>query len=346
MIDAQQAAQYNARVQGKLWMQAELPPPLSLSGILDPAGEDFAYIVASFQSLLGVTVDGKLGTDTLAVMRAWMQQPVSDPPSEHAEEGDDEESLVIPATPEGPRTGRSGVSNAVRIGGQSVALPQEFLDQGISASNFADDDEHQFTYTYDRVQPLRWFVYHESVSMSGKGTIRTLQNKQARSARNGKNGGKGYPYGIHLIGHADGHLSCHADLLDDVLVHANYFNRHCAGIEFVNPYNPKWARAPFTRTIARQWWTWVPKDAEPLYTVPTDAQMRAAVLLAKWLPTVLPDLELNFPSRHLNRNKRRLQGWKDRRLPSEGGIVAHQDFSSHADGRYLLEHAMDELDDV
>lgn len=343
-IDAKEAASYNARVAGKLWKQDELPGPLALGMMFPVDSEAFAHLVSASQIHLGVVVDGKLGTDTLGALRAWAMTLQGAPPVPSEEGEDDEEGLVQPSKTVIVPPARVGVSNKIRIGKKSVPLPQKFLDAGITASNFVDDDEHHFAYSYKRAQPLRWFVHHESVSMSAKSTIRTLENKQKRSARKGKNGGRGYPYGIHLIGAPDGHISCHADLLEVVLVHANYFNRHCCGIEWVNPYNPKWARAPFTETIPKQWWTWVPKDAKPLYTLPTPAQLRAAVLLSEWLPEVLPALELDFPTRALSRSKRRISGWQDNRLPDRSGIVAHQDFSSHADGRYILEHVIEELD--
>ena len=337
VIDAKEAAIYNASVRGKLWAQAELPPPYCSAAALPADGEAFAHTVSAFQVLAGLTVDGKLGSDTLAAMRTIYASAVP-----IVGDDDDERSLELPPDP--PPTvlvPRSGVSNCLRIGGQSVRIPQEMIDAGISVSNFHDDGEHHFDH-WKRTQPCRWFIFHESVSMSQKSTIRTLERKRARSIKKGKNGGKGYPYGVHLINAPDGHFSCHADLLDETLTHASQCNRGSIGCEWVNPYNPKWARHPFDRVIPAPWWCWVPRDGQPLYTLPTPAQLLAAEWITKFLPTVIPDLPLAFPTADLGPGRGRIRNWNDRAKPPSG-FVAHRDFSDHADGRYLLEHVMDRL---
>jgi hypothetical protein len=337
VIDAKEAAIYNASVRGKLWRQTDLPPPYNVSAALPADSEAFAYAVCAFQTLAGLTVDGKLGSDTLASMRAIYALSV---PS--VGDGDDERSLELPPeTPAAPLVARTDVSNCLRIGGESVPIPQAMIDAGISVSNFHDDGEHKFE-AWKRRQPARWFVFHESVSMSAKGTIRTLERKRKRSIDKGKNGGKGYPYGVQLICAPDGHFSCHADLLDESLTHASQLNRGSIGCEWVNPYNPKWARHPFDRVIAAPWWCWEPEDAEPLYTVPTPAQLVAAEWITRFLPTVIPDLPLAFPTAALGPGRGRIKNWGDRAKPGQG-FVAHRDFSSHADGRYILEHVMNEL---
>lgn len=338
VLDVDAARTYNAKVAGKLWQQEDLPSPYCLVAQFSVYGAAFAHLVSAFQALAGLTVDGKLGTDTLGAMRSVMSALPAPEPGDD-DHDDNEGTLEIPAPPEIDLRPRTGVSNCLRVGGKSVSLPTEMVEAGISASNFVDDGEHRFA-AWKRRFPCQWFVIHESVSMSQKATITTLERKRARSIRQGKNGGKGYPYGVHLICAPDGHLSCHADLLDETLTHASQLNRHCIGCEWVNPYNPKWARPPFDRVIPAPWWCWVPRDAEALYTLPTEAQIVAAEHLCRFLPTVIEDLDYAFPTKDLNARRRRITRWANRGKPDAPGIVAHRDFDDHADGRYILEQVI------
>jgi hypothetical protein len=349
VIDAREASAYNGSLRGKLWNQEELPPPYSLATVFPADGEAFAHVVAAFQILAGLKVDGKLGSDTLGAMRTILQ--VTDAPFYADTDGDadadadNENSLELQPVPEVPAlAGRLGVSNCLRIGGRSVPVPEEMVAAGISASNFHDDDEHHFD-AWERRKQCKYFVIHESVSMSQKSTIRTLEAKKRRSIRQGKNSGRGYPYGIHLICAPDGHLSCHADLLEETVTHASQLNRESVGCEWVNPYNPKWARHPFDSVIPAPWWCWVPKNAEPLYTLPTTPQLVAAFHLSKFLVASLPDLPMIFPTADLGPRNGRIKDWqKPHRRKPGAGIVAHRDFSSHADGRYLLEHVLQSME--
>lgn len=335
MIDAREAAAYNASLSGKLWHQSELPVPYSLAILFPPGGEPFAHLIAAFQIQVGLKVDGKLGSDTLSALRTSKSATPAPTPGET----DNEDGLVFPDEDHDvPTPARSGVSNCFRIHGRSVPAPPAMLAAGIGVSNFVDDGDHRFA-AYRRKVECQWFVFHESVSMSQKATIRTLEAKRARSIREGKNGGKGYPYGVQLICAPDGHLSCHADLLDETVTHASQLNRGGIGCEWVNPYNPKWAKPPFTDVIPAPWWCWVPSNAKALYTLPTPAQLLAAAHLTKFLPTVIPGLPLSFPTMSLGPGNGRIKGWQKGAKPLPG-FVAHRDFSDHADGRYILEHVM------
>jgi hypothetical protein len=89
----------------------------------------------------------------------------------------------------------------------------------------------------------------------------------------------------------------------------------------------------------------VPSGGQPLYTLPTPAQLVAAVHLVRFLPTVIPGLPLAFPTASLGPGNGRIKNWQARAMPG-AGMVAHRDFSDHADGRYLLEHVMQELGKV
>lgn len=344
VIDARQAAAYNATVAGRLWRQEDLPAPMSLAAVFPTDSVAFAHLVSVFQLSCGLTVDGKLGTDTLAALRT-APETILPPDIDEESEDDSQRSLVVPSPePPKPVIGRSGVSNCLRVAGESISLPPEAVAAGVSASNFVDDDEHKFPAWKRRDnRPCRWFVIHESVSMSQKNTIRTLERKKARSIRKRKNGGRGYPYGVQLIVAPDGHISCHADLLEDTLTHANQLNRDSVGCEFVNPYNPKWAKPPFDRVIRAPWWCWKPENAEALYTLPTDNQLVSAEHLCRFLTRHLPDLPLSFPTANLGPGHGRIKGWAERAKPAGPGVVAHRDFTDHSDGRYILEHVIERL---
>jgi hypothetical protein len=100
--------------------------------------------------------------------------------------------------------------------------------------------------------------------------------------------------------------------------------------------------------IPAPWWCWVPKNAQPLYTLPTPAQLVAIDHLSKFLAASLPDLPMIFPTAELGPSNGRIKDWRKphRRKPATPGIVAHRDFASHADGRYLLEHLMKQSAEV
>jgi hypothetical protein len=156
----------------------------------------------------------------------------------------------------------------------------------------------------------------------------------------------------------NGHLSCHGDLVLDRMVHANQLNDTSFGIEIVNPYNPIYVvdRAVWSQTIPREWWTWVPstkgkygkkikqmlarrgwEKVPQEYVLPTDPQMNAIRLLVPWLCEIA-GVPYRFPTKGLSKKKRQIDGLKKKPKGRPGpGVVAHRDFSSHSDGRYILE---------
>ena len=344
-IDLTSAKRYNTRRANDLWSQDELPWPLSMkfppTGFLISAtSESFAFVVAAFQKLHGLLPDGKLGPATFAVMKT--SKPAT-PESEagHDFESEEEEPLALPAEKAvGNEPARRGVSNRIIIGGRSVPLPDDMIRLGITASNYQDDNEKQFGQFRTR-SSVSVFVLHESVTMSSAQTNRILDMKREKSAKRGKNGGKGWDYGIHLNMAPDGHITCHADLIHHRLVHANQMNDDSFGIEVVNPYNPAYAKSPFDIVIDGPWWCWKPKNRERAYTLPTAEQMRAIYPLVRFLASEIPDLPLDFPTADLSARNRRIKDW-DKGAKTGPGIVAHRDFASHADGRYLLEHCIEQ----
>jgi len=353
-LDVTAAIKYNKKKAEKLWKQADLPWPLSFN--VPPVGffiavdsQAFVTVVAMFQGMNGLLPDGHLGPATLAVMKSTPSL-VTESEASHdfegpteADDGEDEEenknSLAFGADQEVIAPARTGVSNCLIINGKSVKLPEAMLRLGITASNYIDDGEKHFSQNRSRTRVTR-FVIHESVTMSAAQTNRVLDAKRRGSGRKGKNRGKGWDYGIHLNLGPDGHISCHADLVLERLVQANQLNDDSFGIEVVNPYNPKFGRGPFTETIPGPWWCWKPKNGKKVYCLPTPAQMRAMYPLCKFLCEKISSLPFEFPTADLDRKHGRIDGWRDGKKPGPG-IVAHRDFASHADGRYMLEHCIE-----
>jgi len=350
-IDITGAIKYNSIRAGKLWKQEELPWPLSMEIKIPIASyrnfafaadsQTFVFLVATFQKLNGLLPDGKLGPATLAAMKTMSIPLLAENLAAHdfeTEEGDDRalpDEMAISTEPH-----RRGISNCLIINGKSVMLPDSMLKLGITASNYIDDGEKHFDQHRKR-SGVTHFVIHESVTMSAAQTNRVLDKKRDRSAKKGQNGAKGWDYGIHLNLAPDGHISCHADLIKHRLVHANQLNDEAIGLEVVNPYHPAFGGAPFTNIIKGPWWCWKPKGRERLYTTPTPQQMRAIYPLCVFLAEAIPGLPLEFPTRDLSSRQTRIKGWKDGAQP-DPGIVAHRDFASHADGRYLLEHCIEQ----
>lgn len=221
-----------------------------------------------------------------------------------------------------PRPSVPMYSNSIVVNGEIVPIPKEFTEQGLSASNFMQDGEQRFKATRRAASPIH-FVLHETCGNTAKGCIKTLSD----------NG-----YGVQLIMHPSGHISCHADLVLDQVIHANQLNGTSFGVEVVNPYAPKYVRdkALWSNIIPAQWWTWCP-EGDRRYVTPTEAQMKAARLLVPWLCTVT-GVQYRFPTKGLNKKKPQIDGLKMKPKGRPGpGVVAHRDFASHSDGRYMLE---------
>ena len=320
------AQAYNRAHDGVLWRRDALAWPLCGA---DPASPEFALLVAQFQIDHGLRVDGMLGPNTLSTMRAVATT-------------EDDTQDALERNPAGAPDARE-CSHRVVVDGASIDIPPETVAAGLRVSNHVDDGEHAFE-PYPRRESPRHFVIHESVTRTAAGVVRVLEGKKARSARNGRNGGRGYRYGVHFVLAPDGHVSQHADLRTTWLVHANQLNRSSIGCEIVNPYSARRLLPPFTATIPRRWWTWVPRGAPALYTLPTDAQLRSLRALISFVTSVLPEIPLVFPTATLNHRRTRIDGWRDGAMPGHG-IVAHRDFSSHADGRYPLEKMIANLSD-
>ena len=196
---------------------------------------------------------------------------------------------------------------------------------GVIVRNFCFDGEVQFK-SKPRTKPLQHFVLHETAGQTAQGCKRTLVKKG---------------YGVHLILARDGIISCHGDLANDVMTHANQLNKTSIGIEVVNPYAPKLAKGLEFDTIPAEWWTWCANKEDRRYVLPTKAQLET---LLKIVPFLCKRLKIPyvFPTIGLNEKQRKIKGWRipPRAIPGSG-VVAHCDFASHADGRYLLEYLIE-----
>lgn len=201
------------------------------------------------------------------------------------------------------------------IAGARVPLPDAVIEAGATASNYLDDGEPHLSNGPARTAMPKTLVLHETGGNSANGCKATLEDRGL---------------GVHLILDKNGHISCHADLALEICWHAGRANATSIGIEIVNPYRPEVARDPHGEIIPAQWWTWVPKNKLRTYVTPTAAQMAVLLALVPWLCGKL-FISYTFPTRDLNAKRPRIDG----AVP--GGVVAHRDFASHADGRYPLE---------
>jgi hypothetical protein len=305
-IDISAAQAYNKSKAGILWKVQDLPTPFKSYA---PESETFAVSVAVFQQAHALKVDGCLGPATLATLRAVIAEGL---PSSDTQtiEGPVNKPAVIP--------GRLGTSNKIILNGNKMSAP-------FSCTNFVDDQEPKFKF-WKRSQKVTHICFHESVTRDAPTAIRVLQA-----------GG----LGAHLILCPDGHVSQHNDLVSEQPAHANQLNGCSVGLEIINPYSPLYAKPPYTRTISATWWTWIPAGAPKQYTLPTEAQLQTLKILVPWLCTNLTVPQV-FPTEKLNKVCPKIKGWNKSVKPASG-IVAHSDFSSHADGRYELEYLIQEL---
>ena len=216
--------------------------------------------------------------------------------------------------------------HTIAVDGEFVALPGHMRQFYVLNWHDSPDEVVRFKRRRRRRSP-RHIVIHESAGgVDGFRTIRSLERRG---------------YGVHLVLHPDGMLTCHGDLVRDRLVHANQCNSTSVGIEIINPYTPTRMAPPFGAHIPAEWWTWVPKGGPRRYVLPTSRQAECLTALVPWLCHVLPDVPLAFPTAYLGRGRRRILGWRLGRRP-RSGIVAHRDFAKHADGRWPLEQLIQE----
>ena len=274
-------------------------------------GKEFVWATALFQCRQRLVVDGKLGPNTEKKIRLLYR-------------AEDDTKVEVPTKRPAPLpvNDPKRFSNAVIVDGVRIVLPDSFIAAGITASNYLDDDEPHFNHS-PRTEEVQHFVLHETCGNTADGCKNTLKKKG---------------YGVQLILAPNGHLSCHGDLLNDRMVHANQLNGTSVGIEVVNPYAPQYIRdkAIWANIIPAEWWTWCPDKKDRRYVTPTPNQMAAIRLLAHWI-CHLTGIPYRFPTRGLSKRQRQIPGMDKKPRPKPGpGVVAHRDFAGHADGRYML----------
>jgi len=215
-------------------------------------------------------------------------------------------------------------SNSLIVNGEKVSLPKAVLDLGVRGTNYIDDEEPCLR-NKPRTAKVSHLVLHETAGNSATGCKDTLREKKL---------------GVHLILGKDGLLSCHADLALDICFHGNQLNSTSVGIEVVNAYRPEFARKPCGPVLPANWWTWVPPGHARTYQAPLGIQVACIQALVPWLCELMK-IPYVFPTKNFNAKTPKISGWK---APPLGwyakpgpGVVAHSDFASHADGRYLLE---------
>ena len=146
-------------------------------------------------------------------------------------------------------------------------------------------------------------------------------------------------FGYHLIIDPDGNTTQHADLAF-ALWHGGKLNKRSVGICVLNPYYPRLVNTKEEREyfeiIPAKWWTHCSPKSDRRYSKPTEAQIETLEKLIPFLCTVL-DIPCTYPTKHLNRRQRKIKNWRIPYVYPGPGIVAHGDYSRHADGRYLLE---------
>lgn len=197
---------------------------------------------------------------------------------------------------------------------------------------------------------LRTFISHQIPSFKPRGRIKKhlhlVQHENAGSTdvftiRNWllKKG-----YGYHIIIDRQGTIHQHNDLLDK-LWHASQCNGTGIGICLVSPYYPKnispsheamYHPSKRYTVIDADWWTHCSPKSMRKYVQPTDNQLEALEKLIPFLCNAL-DVSPEYPTIGLNRKQRKIKGYLFRKRPAPG-IVAHRDFSMHADGRFALEY--------
>lgn len=201
------------------------------------------------------------------------------------------------------------------------------LPDWLRCTNYIDDDEPYFGWKKRKERPSHVVLHETAGNSASRCKAGFSKNPRRKSA--------------HLIVDRDGSISCHADLILDVCSHAKQCNPTGIGIEFVNPYAPSLVKLDMVvQTIAAKWWTWCPNKKDRRYVLPTKEQMK---VLTELVPIICHNAEIPyvFPTWYLNKKIQRIKGWRKPPLGwnarPEAGVVAHMDFSTHADGRYLLE---------
>lgn len=285
------------------WVQRSLNQIMGLNLAVDgDAGTQTRSAIRSFQQLVGLTVDGKVGPMTEAQL---ITLSFSLPPSAPG-----------PAVTPTPATPAATNPRAFIVGGAALTPPA-----ALSVRNFFDPSVHRFTGPSRRGRTINEFVIHETVTRSVASTVSVLKARKLS---------------VHMILGPDGEITQHGDLADDRMAHAgSSHNGLSVGVEVVNPYYPTQLKPglPWTQTIKAGW------AHRGTYVLPTPAQAEAVAQLTSWITSpaaaglAIPRTWIGL-SRTASGNKlamNRVTGAGS----SSPGIYAHTYFG-HADGSWLV----------
>ena len=177
------------------------------------------------------------------------------------------------------------------------------------------------------------------------GTISTFNNivihENAGSAEAGTVASNFKKYGYTLCIDWRGDVYQYCDL-SDYIYHGGQINGVSIGLCVLNRYYPKGAVGE--RVIPAEWWTHCSPKNDRRYLKPTDVQIETVKVIVPQLCRLL-NIPYEFPTAHLGPKQRKIKGWWRRAKPGPG-VVAHGDYSGHADGRYILERLIENQNEV
>ena len=196
---------------------------------------------------------------------------------------------------------------------------------GINFLNYLDESVPIYK-GHGVIKEQRFIVLHENAGSSNVESMHKWLTKKE--------------FGYHLVIHPNGMVTQHADL-NTKLWHGGRANKFGVGMCIVNPYYPSNLKTmDFLKgyTVGwAEWWTHQKDKSAPFYVRPTDAQMKTVSEMVPFVSNVL-SIDNQFPTADLCRTKRKIGNWKLFGKKRSSGIIAHRDYSKHADGRFILDH--------
>lgn len=199
---------------------------------------------------------------------------------------------------------------ALVVAGRPIEVP-------FAASNYLDPSQPRFRSRPRWDAPPTAIVVHESVTRSRDDVMKVLVQRGL---------------GVHLVVDADGTVTQHADLADDIVIHGGNYNRSSIGIEIINPYYADLLKPnlPWTQTIAAAW------AHKGRYVLPTEAQAETLARLVDWITSPGGGNLTGIPRRWMGLSAQGLRmGPMASAARPTPGIFAHHYFA-HADGAWLL----------
>ena len=241
----------------------------------------------------------------------------------------DLELEAIPPRVAGQGKGSGSTTSLIVRGAALPAAP------ALTVKNFWDPKVPRMRYGETAPgRPVTELIVHDTISTNLANTITDfLADKPTDKQKS-----------VHLIVAADGSITQHGDLGQEVLWHAGNKKHNLAsvGVEVLNPYHPELLKPglPWTKTIEAAWVEKHPNAnaQKPLYVVPTLAQAETLARLVAWITSPAAK-GLAIPRKWVGvANGRMAMG----RIPGGDqpapGIHAHTYFR-HFDGAWLVLYA-------